>query len=196
MILLLTGFKGSGKDTVADYIVNNYDFVKYSLAEPLKFGTRILFGFSEDQMHDPTLKEVVDERYGVTPREVLQWVGTEVMQHLIGERFPIFKEKIGRNHWISRLINNYEQLKNSINREPNIVVADCRFPHESDVLKEKGYDVKVIRVIRENNLYSSNDMHPSELAHLDINPDYMIDNTGTYDDLYKEIDNIIGTPNV
>ena len=47
----LLGQKGSGKDTLADYLVNNKGFVKYSFATPVKNISKILFNLSYEQLY-------------------------------------------------------------------------------------------------------------------------------------------------
>jgi len=49
MIIGITGKKRSGKDTVASCLVENYMFVKYSLADPIKEACKDIFGFSNNQ---------------------------------------------------------------------------------------------------------------------------------------------------
>ena len=39
----LLGNKGSGKDTLADYLVKEKNFVKYSFAKPIKDIAKIMF---------------------------------------------------------------------------------------------------------------------------------------------------------
>ena len=43
MILGICGLQSSGKDTIGDYLINNYGFKKFSFAEVLKDLISILF---------------------------------------------------------------------------------------------------------------------------------------------------------
>ena len=48
MIIGICGFKGSGKDTVADYLVKHKDFIKISFASVLKDIITILFNWENN----------------------------------------------------------------------------------------------------------------------------------------------------
>jgi len=88
-IIGLIGIKRSGKDTFADYIVEKYGYEKYSFAGPLKDACKIMFCLNNEQI-DGNLKEVIDPRFGISPRHMFQFMGTEVMREL----FPKISEKI------------------------------------------------------------------------------------------------------
>ena len=89
MIIGITGKAGSGKDTVADYLVKNHDFIKLSFAGILKQGMQILFNLSDDQLHHPLVKEKIDPRWGKSPRELMQWLGTDILRKNIRQDFFI-----------------------------------------------------------------------------------------------------------
>ena len=63
-IIGVSGQAGSGKDTVADYLVQSHGFTKVALADPLKrFGHKV-FAFTEEQLWGPSgARNAVDERY-------------------------------------------------------------------------------------------------------------------------------------
>jgi hypothetical protein len=64
MIIGISGLAGSGKDTCADFLVRNHDFVKVSFADPMKRICRDVYGFSFDQMWGPSeARNAPDERY-------------------------------------------------------------------------------------------------------------------------------------
>ena len=93
-VVAICGTRGSGKDSVAAILSQEAGFVNHKLARPLKDAMRGLF--SLDAAHvDGELKDVVHPAWGVTPRVLMQWFGTEVMQHelvkvvpSVGRRFP------------------------------------------------------------------------------------------------------------
>ena len=50
MVLIgIIGKKGSGKDTVSDYLVENHLFHKLAFADPIKQVASIMFDFNEQQ---------------------------------------------------------------------------------------------------------------------------------------------------
>ena len=141
MIIGICGFIGSGKDTIADYLVNIHQFRRESFANSLKDAVAQVFGWDRDMLEGRTRqsrewREQVDlwwaERLNMpdlTPRWVLQHWGTEVCRRA-------FHDDI----WIAALEN---KLRNSTD---DIVISDCRFPNEIKSIKDAGGIV--IRVIR------------------------------------------------
>ncbi len=63
-IIGITGQAGSGKDTVADHLVQRHGYVKIALADPIKRLGREVFGFTDDQLWGPSEKRNAhDKRY-------------------------------------------------------------------------------------------------------------------------------------
>jgi hypothetical protein len=55
---------GTGKDTVADLLVSNHEFVKVALADPMKRICATLYKFSYEQLWGPSqARNAVDKRY-------------------------------------------------------------------------------------------------------------------------------------
>ncbi len=78
----LIGFAGkarSGKDTAGEYLVDNYNFLRYSFAQPLKDATKIMFGLTDEQIND---KEKAAEPWGMSPRDLYQRVGTDIARNI------------------------------------------------------------------------------------------------------------------
>ncbi len=46
--ILVTGCAGSGKDTVANYLIKKYGYKKFAFADPLKKISLILFNLQRD----------------------------------------------------------------------------------------------------------------------------------------------------
>lgn len=57
-IIGLTGEAGSGKDTIADYLVSHHDFRKISFAEPLRRGLQAMFGIPMHMLQDRAIKHL------------------------------------------------------------------------------------------------------------------------------------------
>ena len=181
----LLGNKGSGKDTLADYLVKEKQYIKYSFATPVKEIAKNLFNLNEEQLNG-NLKEVIDDRWGVSPRVMFQRIGTEFGQYKIYELFPEIKDKIAAKGLWVKLFEDF--LKE--NKDKNIVIADVRFNHEVNILKKHNFNI--IKINRNTEL---NDSHISEneirlIKHID----YEIDNNGTKEQLYSQFDNFIYIP--
>lgn len=181
-IIAVCGLKQSGKDTVAKYICKNYSYVHKKIAEPLKTMCQYLFDMTNDQLEDHKLKETVDDRWGVTPRQIMQFMGTEVMQFKLSELLP----HLDRTFWIQKFINSMRDVK-----EHNIVISDLRFVHEHEQLKH-AYGKSVFVIMVERPLSNDiKDMHSSEQELKQLKPDFTITNDSSLEELYKKVDVII-----
>ena len=124
---------------------------------------------SEEQI-DGDNKEVVDTNWNITPREVMQFIGTEVFQYKIQEIIP----NCNREFWIKSFVNTLQTQKKG-----NIVVSDLRFLHEYNYMKNNipTHEILVIRIDNiANNMYDLNDTHISETEYMKIPVDFHINN--------------------
>jgi hypothetical protein len=134
-IIGLTGKAGAGKDTVADRLVSNYGFVKYSLAGPLKAMLKVIGVDCENR----ETKELPHPVFGVSPRVMAQALGTEWMRKCVAE-----------NGWI-RLAANFIRVTKELNNLEDvptvkgIVFSDVRFPNEAEFIRTHGTLVHVWR---------------------------------------------------
>ena len=126
-IIGLCAKKRAGKDTLAYHLIENYGYVRYAFADPLKNACREIFLLNDEQM-DGSLKETFDDRWGVSPRVLFQRIGTEMFREKLTNVFPEM-ETIANNLWVYRFEQWYkEQLKENPNLK--VVITDCRFPNE------------------------------------------------------------------
>lgn len=134
-IIGIVGTIGSGKDTIGDYLVNNYHFESMSFASSLKDAVSSIFGWSREMIQGSTLesrkwRELPDLYwsqklgYDITPRKILQNVGTDILR-------TYFHNSI----WIWSLENRL------LKTESSVVITDCRFPNEFDMIQELGGEV-------------------------------------------------------
>lgn len=181
MLVGILGRKGAGKDTIADYLIENYDFEKLILAQPLKDACKVLFNFNDEQLYG-NLKETVDPNWGTSPRIVLQYLGTEVFRKDINKIIP----GIDGNFWVNLMASKYKELRNK-NSSIQVVVSDVRFKNEIDEIhKLNGIVIKVTRPALNNN-----DTHESEKSIDNLSGDFEIINEGSLEDLYNKINTII-----
>ncbi len=164
MTLKLIGIHGkkrAGKDTAGIYIrdILNYDKVDSvndiynmdSFAEPLRKFGYMTFGITEKN------REEMIEAIGVTGRQVLQLIGTEVGRN------------IHPNFWI-------ESLKYRNPKMTGLIITDVRFNNEAEFVKSHGGTIlKVVRPELENNI----DTHSSEIPIDEKYVDHVIMNDST-----------------
>ncbi|MCK9440273.1 MAG: hypothetical protein M0Q13_02475 [Methanothrix sp.] len=208
---MINGKARSGKDTIADYIVNKTGAKKLWFAKPLKDMCIKYFGLTYDECYDHKTE---------FSRRVLQAVG------------QMFREEFGKNFWVDKVV---EQLKDSINDgNKHFIISDCRYRNEivelcaaydqekyTNIVKcfneelWKEYQLEyygsinnlpdsffnaslsqigctTIKITRNNcpNIEygaehaSENDLNSFRFEHL-------IENNGSLEDLYKMVDNLI-----
>lgn len=181
MIIGICGKKRSGKDTIADILVNNYNFIKYAYADPIKDIIKIIFKWDDKRIED---KETIDPYWGISPRQALQNIGTELFQFELGKQVPLFNDTIGRNIWVKVFESWYSRLP----KNTNVVVSDVRFQHELNGLL--AMNAVIVKVERPN--YKMEDSHSSETSLNNIqNYDYLITNDKTKTYLENQITGII-----
>ena len=191
MIIGFVGNEHVGKDTAATHLIKAYNFRKYSLADPIKDIAKTVFCWNENHINGK-LKDEVDDETGIKPREFFKWIGTEIFQYAIHEKFPNLKIK-NRCMW-SNCMKQYIEIYGN---NSNIVIPDIRFKHEAEeLIKCGGYLIYIDRTSE----YSDN----YEIIELinETNPETdkpwifeIVDNNGSYDDFYKNLDNLINKIN-
>jgi len=203
MIIGICGFIGSGKDTIADYLVNFHEFRRESFASTLKDAVASVFGWNRTMLEGRTKearewREQVDpwwaERLSMptlTPRWVLQYWGTEVCR-------KGFHDDI----WIASLEN---KLRNS---KDDVVISDCRFPNEISSIKNAGgkiiwvrrgdlpswYDTALganLGNLADQELLKQLGIHASETAWVGTKFDSIIENNSGIDDLYLKVEQLV-----
>lgn len=181
VIIGLHGRAGSGKDTAADYINQTVmreigtDTCNLAFAKPLKDASKILFNFTDEQLYDTKLKEVVDERWGKSPRQILQWLGTDAIRKYINDDFFLkhMKQRIeGREY-------SY------------YTISDVRFPIEAQFVKDM--DGIVIEILRDDTSTGGTEHsdHSSEKRLSGDLVDYTVENNGTVQEFHKKLDDIV-----
>jgi len=186
MIIGITGKKRSGKDEVGIYLYNKYKFVRYALADPMKWAVQDIFLMTKRQLWGDR-KEIVDNRYGVTPRQLLQVVGTELFQYDIYKHLPDLKVP-ARELWINRFKLWYKKTTKKTGFEGDVCITDVRFVHESKLIREMG---GIIIKLERPSLNYEEDKHASEQEIDRILPHWTLINDGTIKDLHWKIDEIM-----
>lgn len=198
MLIGLSGFARSGKDTVGAYLEQRYGYRRARFAAILKEVCARVFGFSSEQI-DGALKEVPDPRYpmpGLCPScgticsaEALGGDGwyCEACQRLwpacVTPRLAM--QTLG-TEWGRRLFDGVwvAATLRDIGADERVVLCDVRFPNEAQGIRARGG--RVIRLLRG----APESMHPSETSLADRHDCYdaAIDNRGTIVELRAHVD--------
>lgn len=119
MMIGFCGLAGSGKSTAAAHLVAAHGFERVRFAGPLKAMMRAL-GCTAEEV-DGTMKETpCDLLGGRTPRQAMQWLGTEWG-----------REKISPDLWT-------RAWKHAAAGHCRVVSDDVRFPNEAALIRESG----------------------------------------------------------
>jgi dephospho-CoA kinase len=172
MRILLIGKAGSGKDTVADYLGQRYGFKRYAFADKLK---QIALELFPDMFKQGK------------PRSLLQNIGT-------------YFRTIDEDVWV-----NYVLRRIQAEAPEHAVISDCRYANELHRCLEEGFvpvlvecplEIRNARLIARGDqpLTPAQQSHPSEndvFNALDTRYIYKLDNSGTLDELYRQVDELI-----
>lgn len=111
LILGLAGNAGSGKDLVADRLVNNHGFTKMSFADPMKRFCRFAFGLYRETLWGPSEernKDVeVDEKFWLTAIDSYRAELFEILSAVPHDR--MVQASVGLFDWLSNLRQNYKR---------------------------------------------------------------------------------------
>lgn len=207
-VIAICGFMGSGKDTIADYLVNFHGYKRESFANSLKDAVSVVFGWDREMLEGRTKqsrewRETKDEwwskrlKQDITPRWVLQYWGTEVV-----------RKGFHDDMWVASLENRL------LNSKDDIVITDCRFPNEIKALKNIGATVLRVRRGPEPEWFDAAKsmnrgptrninwalskhkieelgIHASETAWVGQKFDKIVENNGTVEDLYAQIEQLL-----
>lgn len=181
MLIGFSGKKGSGKSYFADYLVNNKLFIKLSFASPLKEITKILFNLSDEDVKDPIKKELINPKFNASPRELMQWLGTDIMREEFNKKF-----NYSGSIWID---NVKDKVKTLLDNNKDVVIDDVRFQNEVDMIHSLGGIVINLRNNLDNTLNNSTSTHSSENQKLTFNYEFVNDKSysNTYD-IYLNLD--------
>lgn len=192
-IIGLTGYKGSGKDTIADYLVNEQGFIKIAFADFIRNALKELFDW-DDENFSQEKKEIQDSYWGVTPRKMCQEIGTEFLRihckDFISQDFKLPNDEDYKATFHIKRINKEIIKLLDVNSNVKIVFSDIRFQDELDYIKKIGG--KVLKVVRNNSNKNEYSNHISE-KNIDglNNIDYEVSNNESKILLIKKINLIV-----
>lgn len=180
MIIGLSGYARSGKDTIADILVS-IGYNKIAFADKLR---KALLALNPIISFDTVSNQPI--RY----KEIIDLVGYERAKNLYPEvRYllqrlstQVGRDIINQNIWVDLLISDIERSLSS-----NFIISDCRFPNEAAAIKDAGGEIW--RVVRPGN--EAANQHISEHALEGYAFDHVLLNDGTIEDLSSKVFSLI-----
>lgn len=187
----ICGHAGAGKDTVGQYLVSTRDNTyKLAFADPLKTAAAEMFGIPLLEFYDPDYKEVPNDFWGVSPRQIAQFFGTEMVRENLGRLLP----DVAENFWITRMIHKLtgQGAQVEYDEDDVVVITDVRFQNEYDwIISQGGVIIHLTREQADGTVGIHG--HASEAGIDFTEPDrtYSITNNSTPEVLYEEVDSIV-----
>lgn len=166
MIIGLSGYAQSGKDSVAKILVEEYGYTRIAFADKIK---ELLYEMNP-RVNDRQLQQWVDTQGWDATKEISEV--RMLLQNLgVGAR-----KVFGENFWVREALNT---MIHKLNVDFNYVITDVRFTNEANMIKAN--DGHIWRVERPG-INPVND-HVSESELNAWNFDELIYNAGTLEDL-------------
>lgn len=169
-IIGIAGLARSGKDTAANHIIHHRPvYQKVSFADPIKAMLRVGFDLSEPQVYGDEIREQIDERYGCTPRHMMQTLGTEWGRNCIDQDI-----------WVKVMKAHLEKIGGTF------VIPDIRFDNEADLVREYGHMIHIKG--RDTGIDTT---HTSEHGVDILGKDFLVYNTSVLSEYKFQIDRVL-----
>lgn len=193
-IICISGWKGSGKDTVANYLAE-FGVKRIGFADPLKDLVSELFGVKRRLMDDQAEKEQPIMYMPVQAKDGFSKTVTDFMtKEFKAGQFDLAPTKYWTPRALCILVGSCMRSANPdfwvekavTKTEPGKVytIADCRYKNEIEALKRTGANIISVRI---NRFDTSPSVDPSERDLDDYPFDIVIENKGTVEELLTSV---------
>lgn len=190
MIIMLNGYSGVGKDTVAEYLASKHGYSQYAIADPLREMLEMINPIvdvdrrSGDAIH--LADALADGGWDRAKR------GCNEVRRLMEATGQAARDVLGNDVWMYTL--EYRIDRDSIrlgSGNSDVVVSDVRYENEFECLGNaadgRGDGVVLVRVERPGIGPVSDHVSAGVMPY----PDYTIVNDGSLDDLYAKVDALV-----
>lgn len=200
-IIGLSGPAGSGKDTIADLLVTHAGFTKLAFADTLRTEVMLAFAIDasfltqretkETPMRCLAINRCLDEGFVArmivmhtlrgerldldaarSPRQIMQWWGTDYRRHQAAD------------YWVSAFLKRARYLLGQ-RLASSLVVTDCRFADEVDAVRI-ALGGQLWQVWRDG-VDVAPGAHVSEVTGAQFRPDVVINNSYSMEHLQERV---------
>jgi len=190
----ISGHAGAGKDELAKMLYSTYvDTYSEAMAGSLKLACAHLFGMPDSDFHDPESKESINPYWGVSPRMMAQFVGTELFREHV---WKLLRADLS-DFWVKRM---YGRLSGFQRHETDgdyvegdtVIIPDIRFAEEVNFIEmNEGVHIHLTRNTATGEVGIAN--HPSEALNFSLTGrrTYVVTNNGTIEELYDKVNAIV-----
>lgn len=163
----ITGTRGSGKDTLARAL-RDHGFVRAAFADKLKLVAMDLYQLTAAQVHgSQEEKETIDPRWGVSPRFILQQLGTEVGRSVHTETWTRYLLDVDIPERNQRMLAGLFG---------GFAITDVRFPSEAEAIRARGgIIVRVVRSSKDDPSSYARHASEAQVADLAVEAEYIND---------------------
>lgn len=220
MIIGVSGFKSSGKDTVANYLVEKYNFKRISFADPLKDMVAELFDVDRRDLDNPKKKECSLVHCPVPATDGFTKMISEFMVREF-RTIDEFPPDVGHvqvfDGILHTFINNWEPLYHTPRSLAILLgssmrsgkasfwvdkaIFEAKKSNQNVVISDLRYRSECQQLTKEfgkdfitirlNRFDSSPSTDPSELDLVGFNHDFEVENKGTQEELFRKIEEIL-----
>jgi hypothetical protein len=167
MIIGLTGYAQSGKDTVAKILVNNYGFTRIAFADKIRE-----FLYETNPMYDSIVGEPLFVKAKVDRDGWEEAKKSPQIRRLLQTSGVAARKLFGEDFWVKQALKGIEF-------SGNYVIADVRFENEADEIKFTGGQIWRIKRLGVDPING----HISETQMDGYPVDQIFVNNGTVNDL-------------
>lgn len=129
-LIAVAGLARTGKDTVANHLIETHGFTKYAFADPVRTAVCAIFGVPMS-VFEPWTKEKVIPRWGLSPRQMMQKVATDCCRDVIDPQL-----------WVKRAEDWWQDINsdkwNLFGNCNGVVISDLRHENEADFVRANG----------------------------------------------------------
>lgn len=194
--IAMSGWKQSGKDTVADFLVREYGYRKASFASALKDMVSATYKIPREYMDSSTHKEMPLHNYPAISTDAFSIQIHEMLKSELSSGFwtpravlileGSIKRAVNSNFWVRSVASEILSAPSNI----NYVISDMRYKSEADTLRILLPSLITMRLDRFDSIDTQD---PSERDLDDYKFDIQLGNRGTVTDLQTTLGHVIST---